>query len=62
MTVQKNLASLVVVTALVVGAFAINAVAEGRGRTLEERVSALEESADRQRRAIDNLREENEDQ
>jgi hypothetical protein len=53
-----------VVATLLVGAFAFNAIAAttDRGRTLEQRVTALEASAERQRRAIESLREENQDQ
>lgn len=56
----KNTASLVVLASLVVGTFALNAIADttSRGRTLAQRVEALEASAERQRRAIDSLRDE----
>lgn len=54
---------LVVLASLAVGALAVNAGAHTSERgTLEQRVAVLEESADRQRRAIEGLREENEQQ
>lgn len=56
---NRNAASLLVLVSLVVGVFAFEAGADGfaqRGSTLTRRVSALEDSADRQRRAIDDLR------
>lgn len=57
----KYVASMLVVGSLVVGAFAFQAVAEttSRGQTLGQRVRALEASAERQRRAIESLRDEN---
>ena len=57
----KTTASIVVLTSLVVGAFGFNAIAEttSTGRTLAQRVTSLEASAERQRRAIDSLRDEN---
>lgn len=59
---HRSMVALAVSAGLVIGAFAFTAVAEDRGRTLAQRVSALEASAERQRRAIDDLREENADQ
>jgi hypothetical protein len=61
---HKQTVGLVVIAGLLVGAFAFNALAAStdRGRTLEQRVTALEASAERQRRAIESMREENEDQ
>lgn len=58
---QKNLATVLVLASLVIGAFALSAVADvrGGGQSLAQRVTALEASAERQRRAIDSLREEN---
>ena len=56
---NRNAASLLVLVSLVVGVFAFEAGADGsaqRGSTLARRVSALEDSADRQRRAIEDLR------
>lgn len=60
----KYVASMLVVGSLVIGAFAFQAVAEttSRGQTLGQRVRALEASAERQRRAIESLRDENEQQ
>jgi hypothetical protein len=57
----KYLASMLVVGSLVVGAFAFQAVAEttSRWQTLGQRVRGLEASAERQRRAIESLRDEN---
>ena len=61
---RKQTVGSAVIVSLLVGGFALNALAETstRGRTLEQRVAALEASAERQRRAIDALREDNEDQ
>ncbi len=59
---SKQLTALLVLASLVIGAFAFNAVAEDRGQTLAQRVSALEASAERQRRAIESLRDENREQ
>lgn len=61
---HKQTVGLVMVASLLVGAFAFNALAAStsRGRTLEQRVTALEASAERQRRAIESLREESADQ
>jgi hypothetical protein len=61
---RRQTAASVMVATLLVGAFAFNAIATttDRGRTLEQRVTALEASAERQRRAIESLREENQDQ
>lgn len=56
---NRKAASLVVLVSLVVGVFAFEAGADNSaqgGSTLARRVSALEDSADRQRRAIDDLR------
>jgi hypothetical protein len=48
----------IVTACLLVGAFTLGAVAEDRGgASLTQRVMALEASAERQRRAIDTLRE-----
>lgn len=56
----RQLTALIVVAGLVVGAWGVAAVADDRGggATLTQRVTALEDSAERQRRAIDSLREE----
>lgn len=61
---HKQKVGLVVIASLLVGGFAFNALAAStsRGRTLEQRVTAIEASAERQRRAIESLREESEDQ
>jgi hypothetical protein len=61
---HKQTVGLVMVASLLVGAFTFNALAAStsRGRTLEQRVTALEASAERQRRAIESLREESADQ
>jgi hypothetical protein len=61
---RKQTVGLVVIASLFVGAFAVDALAAStnRGRMLEQRVTALEASAERQRRAIESLREESEDQ
>ncbi len=61
---HRTIASLVVLASLVIGAFAFSAFAEDRGggRTLAQRVTALEASAERQARAIDSLRAENRQQ
>jgi hypothetical protein len=59
---SKQLTALLVLASLVIGAFAFNALAEDRGQTLAQRVTALEASAERQRRAIENLRDENREQ
>lgn len=61
---QKNIVALTVLASLMVGVLAFNAGAGStdRGATLGQRVTALEESADRQRRAIEGLRQENEEQ
>ena len=61
---HKQTVGLAVIASLLVGAYAFNALAAttSRGRTLEQRVTALEASAERQRRAIESLREENQDQ
>jgi outer membrane murein-binding lipoprotein Lpp len=61
---HKQTVGLVVIASLLVGGFAFNALAAStsRGRTLEQRVTALEASAERQRRAIESLREESADQ
>lgn len=58
---HKNIVAMTVLASLAVAALAFNAVAgtPERGTTLEQRVTILEESADRQRRAIEGLREEN---
>lgn len=60
----RNILASAVLAGLIVGALAFNAVAGSaeRGTTLEQRVTVLEESADRQRRAIEGLRQENEEQ
>jgi hypothetical protein len=61
---HKQTVGLVMVASLLVGAFTFNALAAStsRGRTLEQRVTALEASAERQRRAIESLRKESADQ
>lgn len=61
---HRNIVALVALASLMVGALAFNAGAESteRGTTLEQRVTVLEESADRQRRAIEGLREESVEQ
>jgi hypothetical protein len=61
---HKRTVGTAVIASVLVGAFAFNAVAVStdRGRTLEQRVTALEASAERQRRAIESLREENQQQ
>jgi len=61
---QTRTVSLVALASLAIGAFSFNAGADTgeRGATIAQRVSALEESADRQRRAIESLREENQQQ
>jgi len=61
---HRTIASLVVLASLVIGAFAFSAFAEDRGggRTLAQRVTALDASAERQARAIDSLRAENRQQ
>lgn len=61
---HKNIVALIMLASLAVGGLAFNAVAgtPDRGTTLEQRVTVLEESADRQRRAIEGLREESVEQ
>jgi hypothetical protein len=59
---RRIMVPLVVVASLLIGSLAVGAIAQDRGRTLAQRVSALEASAERQRRAIDSLREENAEQ
>lgn len=61
---HRQTVGLAVIASLLVGALAFNALAAtpGRGRTLEQRVVALEASAERQRRAIETLREESQEQ
>jgi hypothetical protein len=61
---SRQLTALIVTAGLVVGALAFSATAEDRGATergggatLTQRVTTLEESAERQRRAIETLRE-----
>ncbi len=58
---RRKMVALMALASLAVGALAFNAGAgtAERGTTLEQRVAVLEESADRQRRAIEGLREEN---
>lgn len=61
---HKRTLGMAVIASVLVGGFAVNALAAStdRGRTLEQRVTALEASAERQRRAIESLREENQQQ
>ena len=61
---RRNVVALMVLVCLAVGALAFNAGAgtAERGTPLEQRVTVLEASADRQRRAIEGLREENQQQ
>jgi hypothetical protein len=61
---HRRTVGLAVIASVLVGAFAFNALAAStdRGSTLEQRVTALEASAERQRRAIESLREENQRQ
>jgi hypothetical protein len=59
---QRNVVAVMVLVCLALGVFAFNAGADSAyrgGPSLEERVTRLEESADRQRRAIETLRAEN---
>ena len=59
---RRNTTSLLVLVSLVVGVFAFNAGAdttERGGSSIGERVIALEESAERQHRAIEALRRDN---
>ncbi len=60
----RKIVALMALLSLALGVLAFNAGAgtAERGTTLEQRVAVLEESADRQRRAIEGLREENEQQ
>lgn len=61
---QRNIVALTVLVGLAVGLFAFNAGADTgeRGASLEQRVNVLEASADRQRRAIASLRDDNQRQ
>jgi hypothetical protein len=61
---KRNGVTLVILVSLAIGVVAFHAGAgtTDRGRTLEQRVTTLEASADRQRRAIDDLRADNRQQ